>query len=215
MILDTMKYSDFMFLSETWLRPNEPSAITNQMRENNYWCVMKSSMDPEAECQGRPYGGVICKKIPGVTYIPMNCDNDRICAIQMVIDNKVQMTVVGMYMPYYDGTSSQIALCSQTLEDVQCMIDTNDPSPVLFLGDMNAGMPNHGQLSRSWYRSHPYSRHSLLYRMTFCVKMACIRVTLTSHTTLIIHIASILLNLILTMYFSQNMLVIELKSVRF
>ena len=46
MILDTMKYSDFMFLSETWLWPNELSAITNQMRENNYWCVMKSSIDP-------------------------------------------------------------------------------------------------------------------------------------------------------------------------
>ena len=115
MILDTMKYSDFMFLSETWFRPNELSAITNQMRENNYRCVMTSSMDPEAECQGRPYGGVglISKKIPGVTYIPMNCDNDRICAIQMVIDNKVQMTVVGVCMPYYDGTSSQIALYSQ------------------------------------------------------------------------------------------------------
>ena len=98
----------------------------------------------------------------------MNCDNDRICAIQMVIDNKVQMTVVGVYMPYYDGTSSQIALYSQTLEDVQCMIDTNDPSPVLFLGDMHASVPNHRQLSRSWYRSHPYTRHSLLLYDFLC-----------------------------------------------
>lgn len=72
------------------------------------------------------------------------------------------MTVIGVYMPYYDGTANQTVLYTQTLEDVQCVIDCNDPSPVLFVGDMNAAMPRAEQLSRKWYKLRPFNRHSML-----------------------------------------------------
>ena len=71
-------------------------------------------------------------------------------------------TVIGVYMPHFDGTSNQVALYSETLEDIQVIIDTNDPSPIMFLGDMNANMPKGQSLSRGWHRNHPYTSHSLL-----------------------------------------------------
>ena len=73
---------DCMFLSETWLKPCELSHIKQEMLKHNLWSYFKSSIDPEIVLEGRPYGGVgfVCKKIPGVTYVPINCDNNRVCA---------------------------------------------------------------------------------------------------------------------------------------
>jgi len=118
--------------------PNELHTITNDMNKMNYWCDVKSSIDPVVVLEGSPYGGVgmICK-IPGVCYISLSTDNDRISAMQIAINEKVYLTVIGMYMPHYDGNVNQIAQYNQTLEDVQCIIDCIDPSPLMFLRDMN------------------------------------------------------------------------------
>lgn len=151
-------------MCETWLKSSELCAIKHDLTQMNLCCQLKSSIDPEMLLEGCPYYGVgrICREIPGVSYIPLNSENDRIYAVQIVVKTKVQMTIGGIYMPHYTGAASQINLYSQTLEDIQCIIDTNDPSPVLFSGDMNASMPKSQQLSTKWYRSHPFTRHSLL-----------------------------------------------------
>ena len=65
-------------------------------------------------------------------------------------------------MPYYDGSVSHIKLYSETLEDIQSIIDTNDPSPLLLVGDMNSSLPYNQQLSHHWYKKHPFNKHSLL-----------------------------------------------------
>ena len=101
-----------------------------------------SSIDPEVVLEGRPYNGVgmICKNISGVCYISLSTGNDRISVMQIVINEKVYLTVIWVYRPHYDGTVNQIAQYIQTLEDVQCITDCNDPSPVMFLVDMNVSM---------------------------------------------------------------------------
>ena len=106
-----MKDVDCMFLCETWLRPNELHTITSDMNKMNYWCDMKSSIDPEVVLEEHPYGGVgmICKKIPYVCYISLSTDNDRISAMQIVINEKIYLTVIEVYMSHYDGTVNQIA----------------------------------------------------------------------------------------------------------
>ena len=164
MVLESMNQNDCMFVCETWLRPNELSSVTSDMNKLNYWCNLKSSIDPETVLEGRPFGGVglICTIKLGVSYIPLNTDNPMISAVQLVIKQKVHLTNIGVYMPHFDGTVNQIAQYNQALEDVQCIIDCNDPSPVLFIGDMNASMPRAEQLTRNWYRRHPFSRHSII-----------------------------------------------------
>ena len=73
-----------------------------------------------------------------------------------------------MYIPHYDGPVNQIAQYIQTLEDVQYIIDYNDPSPVMFLGDMNASMSRAEQLTRKWHRRRPFNRHNILLYDLFC-----------------------------------------------
>jgi hypothetical protein len=121
MILDQLDKCDCMFVCETWLKPSDLGCFRNELVKHNYWSQLKSSIDADVTLEGRPYGGVgfLCKRISGMTYVPIACDNDRICAIQIVVNNKVILTVIGVYMPYHDGSSSQMCLYNDTLEDVQ------------------------------------------------------------------------------------------------
>ena len=98
MVLNAMKDIDCMLLCETRLRPNELHTIPNDMNRMSYWCDMKSSIDPEVMLEGRPYScvGMICKKTLGVCYISLSTDNDRISTIQIVINEKVYLTVIGV-----------------------------------------------------------------------------------------------------------------------
>ena len=163
-ILDMMDDTDIMFLSETWVKPCDLTNIKSVLKGKNYWSLLKSSVDPEQTLEGRLFGGTgfICKRLPGITYVPIQCDNERICAIQVVSNNKVVLTVIGAYMPYYNGKSDQTSLYTETLEDIQTIIDIHDPSPRLFVGDMNAQLPQANKLARNWFKSHPFTRHSLL-----------------------------------------------------
>ena len=169
-ILNMMKQNDCLFLCETWLKPNELSVITKELNDLGYWCNMKSSIDPEQILTGRPYGGVgfVCRRICGITYVPLPCENDRIMAVQIVVESKVCLTMVGVYLPYHDGSASQAALYSETLEDIQCIIDSNDPSPILLLGDMNASMPKSEKLTRHWYKTLPFTKDSYLLYEFIC-----------------------------------------------
>ena len=71
-------------------------------------------------------------------------------------------------MPYFSGSANQITEYSQTLEDVQCIIDNNDPSPIIFLGDMNASLPQNSKLCRNWHRQHHFNNNSLLLYDFIC-----------------------------------------------
>ena len=177
MILNQMKYTECLFLCETWLKPSELGTIRNELNEHEYWSYLKWSVDPEVVLQGCPYGGVgfICRKLPGLSYRSINCDNDRLCALQILSDHKVLLTVIGVYMPYVDGTTNQLKAYSETLDDIQCIIDTNDPSPIMFVGDMNG-------------TKHVLLTNITFYCMILCVIMNCTVVTLILHRVLNTHI---------------------------
>ena len=125
---------------------------------------MKSSMDPELLQHGRPHGGVgfICKPISGVSYIPIQSDYDRVYGLKLVSDGKTLLTIVGVYMPYHDGRRSNFINYSETLEDAQCIMDSADSSPIIFVGDMNVSLPQCQQVTRNWFKHHPYTKHSRL-----------------------------------------------------
>ena len=58
--------------------------------------------------------------------------------------------------------SDQIELLSKTIDILQSAMDGMDPSPIMIVGDMNVSLPNTAELSRYWYRQHPYNKHSFL-----------------------------------------------------
>ena len=216
MILRQMRNISCMFLCETWLRPCDLSVISNELRNENYWCMMKSSVDPEVTSEGRPYGGVgfICKRITGISYVPINVDNDRICAIKVVSDGKVMLTIIGVYMQCYDGTTNTIQLYSETLEDVQSIIDTNDPSPIMLVGDMNASLPQSDHLDHRWYRSHPFNQHSLLL-YDFLLNNELVNGNFAFEQKVNYTYQKMILNHILTMYFFLDLLLNNLKIVKY
>jgi len=76
--------------------------------------------------------------------------------------DKTLLTVFGVYLPYYNGYNDQIQLYSETLDILQSAIDCMEPSPMMIVGDMNANLQRHAQLSRYWYRQHPYNKHSYI-----------------------------------------------------
>ena len=45
-------------------------------------------------------------------------------------------------MPYYDGSIDKINQYNETLDAIQSVIDTMDPSPVMVVRDMNAPYPS-------------------------------------------------------------------------
>ncbi len=129
----TTKY-DVTFVCETWLQPSELEFYNKSFREkNDNWVYLKSSIDPGKPLCGRPDGGVglICKRKPGVSYSLLQSNSDRICAVQMKCDTKVCLTIIGVYMPHYNGSTDQMQKFAETLTEMQCIMDNNEVSPTL------------------------------------------------------------------------------------
>ena len=89
---------DICFLYEHWLEPLELPFVKSLYKDKNIWSHLKSSVDPESVSSGRPHGGVgfLCKESGDVTY-----------------------RVLGVYMPFYTGSSEQTELYIETLDLLQ------------------------------------------------------------------------------------------------
>ena len=48
------------------------------------------------------------------------------------------------------------------MDILQSAIDNMAPSPMMIVGDMNAPLPTTAELSRCWYRKHPYNKHGFV-----------------------------------------------------
>ena len=160
----TKSQCNLMFLCAHWLTPREVSCFKKELSDKKLWNHMKSSIDPEEQVLGRPYGGIgfIGKRVQGITYKPVSVDSDRITGVQLISGDKTLFTIFGVYLPYYNGHMDQIELYNETLDILQSTLDTMDPSPVLIVGDMNASLPNNDLLARNWHRRHPYTKHSFM-----------------------------------------------------
>ncbi len=134
------------------------------------WVNLKSSVDPEVVLVGRPHGGIgfIAKRQENIVYKPVLVDSDRICGVQLISGGKILLTVFGVYLPYYNGTTDQIELYSETLDMLQSTLDTIDPSPVMIVGDMNTNLPQHQKLPRRWHRTHPFNVYSYMLHDFLC-----------------------------------------------
>ena len=51
-------------------------------------------------------------------------DNDRLYGVQLISDIELPLTIVGVYLPYYKGTSEQIKRYSDILDILQSILDT-------------------------------------------------------------------------------------------
>ena len=175
-------HSDVMFLSEHWLQHYQIPAIKNLLTDRGFVSHLKSSIDPEEILYGRPYGGTgfVCRNIDGIIFQNVLVDNDRISSIKVIQSGTGQtlLNIIGVYLPFYNGSVDQTSLYSETLDKIQNLIDDCAGTPVMIMGDMNASLPNKRQLDRHWHRCRPFTSHSLmLYDFLndndFCVANFC------------------------------------------
>jgi len=153
-----------MFLSEHWLTPHKVSVFSNRFNGNNMRMNMKYNIDPDSVLIVRPHGGIgfIGNRVDGIVYKPVSADNDRICGVQLISNGKIILTVFGVYVPYYKGTSEQIQHYSETLDILQSTLDTMQPSPVLIVGDMYTVLPRQRDLARRGHSSYPFNTNSYM-----------------------------------------------------
>ena len=115
--------NDICFICENWLKQHELSHVQQTLHGQGKWIYLKSSMDHEVVY--RPFGGVgfICKNQEGLTYRCIDVDNDRICVLQVISCQKPLLTIIGVYMPYFNGHHEQLELYVETLDVLQYTLD--------------------------------------------------------------------------------------------
>ena len=162
-IEELCKEYDICFLSEHWLRPSELNSVQSLYKDKYVWTHLKSSVNPEMVCVGRPHGGVgfMCREMKDVTYQILQVDSDRVCAIQVIVKEEIVLTCIGVYMPFNNGSKDQLDLYIEILDLLQHLLNTyGEISPVVLSVDFNAALPQSSQLARNWYQRHPFSKQS-------------------------------------------------------
>ena len=128
--------NDVCFISEHWLKVCDITYVEQCFNDENYWCSLKSSMDPEVTQRGRSYGGVgfICKKQNNISYRNVNVDSDRVSVVEVLYNHKTILTVVGVHMPFYNALADQIALYAETIDIVQNVLEIHSQcSPLMVM----------------------------------------------------------------------------------
>ena len=56
--------------------------------------------------------------------------------------NSIVLTVIGVYIPFFNGSKDQIQLYVETLEQLQDIIESfSNSTPCIIMGDVNASLP--------------------------------------------------------------------------
>ena len=166
-VLDLCKSHDIIIVNEHWLQHSDFYTISDIFKSNGMSIYLKSSMDPTECFRGRPFGGVgfVCANLENVSYKLIECVSDRILGLEVIINQTVVLTLLGVYLhvPHDDCTSDRTELYVETLCQMQHLIDTLKCNvPLVILGDMNTALPAVEFLADRWHCKTPYSKHSAL-----------------------------------------------------
>ena len=141
-VLSLCNKCDIVLPNEHWLQMSDINVMEKIFTDNGKWCHLVSSMEPIVEYNGRPFGGLgfLCKELSVTHYKPVLCQSDRILGLQININKKPVLNIIGVYLPY----------------QLQCMLDEcSSVAPTVIIGDLNTA-------SRT---RHPCQK--LVYEKTF------------------------------------------------
>ncbi len=90
---------DVLFLQEHWLCEKEFLKLAKV--NGGMGLSAKSSMSESQPHDGRPYGGCMILWKPTMPNItPVDCKHTRLCAINIKVNDGVNILVMCVYMPY-------------------------------------------------------------------------------------------------------------------
>ena len=63
----------------------------------------------------------MCKRTQGFSFYPIDCSNDRISVIKVKSGSRVSVTLIGVYMPYHNGSAAQVESYVETLAELRLL----------------------------------------------------------------------------------------------
>ena len=103
------------------------------------------------------------KKWRYISYRVISCESNRVCAVQVLHSGSILVTIIGVYLPFYNWSAEQIESYMDTLNKIQCLIDIcGENTPVMVTGDFNTTLPQADTLVLNWYKRKPFNRNSAL-----------------------------------------------------
>ena len=147
-IADLFTSLNVLFLSETWMCSAEetlPSGVLGSFGVGDVDIFQTFAMElPPGAGEGRRHGGtaMICRRDSRFSFSRLQCENDRLLAVQLVCGGAPRLTIVGCYMPYFTGTPDQLELYMDLCASLEALIDTHRFSaPLMLVGDFNCPLP--------------------------------------------------------------------------
>ena len=131
-----------ILLQETWLIPSHISAVLGSLHED-YMYTGVSAMSQATLLQGRPHGGVaiLWNKTLASKIQTVNCDNDRMCAIKLALDNNQNLLIINAYLPIDNRSRTHASeLYDQCINNIDCIIQQSNSDHVIVGGDLNVDL---------------------------------------------------------------------------
>ena len=162
---------DILVVSESWLSRAEETYVPRILAaggHNDAQVFQSFAMEtPPGVGEGRRRGGLalICRRRPGLTFIPCSCDDPRLCGVTALIDGRPALSVIGCYMPYWDGNGGNSEKYEMVTAKLDAAITALRPSaPVVVAGDLNCALPQMPAAVRPphWHRLRGFTRHSVV-----------------------------------------------------
>lgn len=153
------------YVCEHWLLPKDIPTVWETFQDMGKTAFLNSSVDPLVPLHGRPYGGTgfICDISDGFSFKFEECESGRLCGLLVYKNEKLVLTVYGVYLSCDDRMADTMECYMETLDRLQSLLDSSDSSvPAIITGDMNTCLPQSKLLRNEWYRQRPFSRRSAL-----------------------------------------------------
>ena len=169
-----MENHDLMLVQEHWLYETHLSKL--KLLGGGVSSTAKSSMDETIMRRGRPFGGcaIIWKPCINFKIVPIQCDNSRLCAVMLHLDNENSVLICNTYMPCDTQREDESYHQSvDVLNEIEQLIHKFDPLHVIVGGDLNT------DLDRNTPQTRLLRQHMETFNMTACIDLQIANVPYT------------------------------------
>lgn len=132
-----MKYSDLLFLQETWLDSDEQPELEKKYENNKFASYFKCSSQYQYRTSGRPSGGIawiISQTLPSkIEFI-----NERITTC-VLTNLEIKIVLIGVYLTSNGQKDSNLNPEHELIE-LESLIEKFEDYEVIILGDANCDL---------------------------------------------------------------------------
>ena len=148
-INDMFKECDFLCIQEHWLLDTQFHLFDNILCDVPIRYEAKSPMELETQSRGRPYGGVAIIWRSNLKYrtVPIKTISDRLCCIQIWLNDVHSILLFCVYMPCDDGRiGNNLNVYQDILSEISTLCSNINATYILLAGDLNTDLSRSNSL---------------------------------------------------------------------